>query len=492
MDASLALMDGFLERQTNALRLDVFVLEGVVRTGQSSHGRAIYFRRIKMVLQAMKKHKVLDFPSRYCHERQQVVEMLSGRRDANQSEEQQEETQNKVLKKKRKRKEEQWTVESIQSTQQQQQQKTDKNNDNNNNSPNGLVLAEIMVETVLPDIIARIEYACTSLFWELSRGFYLSQNSVCLAALARIRALLMEMGRWLIHDLLLLLPSASLSLALEDKKNNDSEKDNNTTTSSRVDTWKEMLDTVYQYNGEESKDVLDSSRKDLGILRLSLGIDSRERDDNDANNNNDDDDDDDELDFNENKKDNNVKNDNDEEDIGESLVSAMMVDKPTPSGSRSATRGSTATTAPVVGLTSHDVVQEEILQQLNNTNKTKKKKMMKRKKTEASKTTMSTPTESNTQKESVDRQQSTVVDGTNSSPAMTVTKGKKRAKRKLEETIVEKNDTKALSTETEEAEMQTNKKKTKKAKKKKKKGKTEKSRDFFDDIFGSWYVSWIQ
>jgi hypothetical protein len=149
------------------LTLDVSVLEALLKRNRSSHGRALYYRRISMALKSAKRHGLLEFGPR--------LESFQKECSLHQ---QQQTRQNK-----KRQREERWG----------EVQEADE--------------TEILLRTDFsdfetafiedfPEILSRIQYASVVLFTEINRGFFLPFCTVAVGALARIRALIMQMGCW--------------------------------------------------------------------------------------------------------------------------------------------------------------------------------------------------------------------------------------------------------------------------------------------------------
>jgi hypothetical protein len=131
-----------------------------------------------MVLQAIRRHRLLEFGSQ--------LEALQA--NANQWNQQRK-------RKNKKRQEEHWdvrqtTVRQVDDEQQQQQSLTQE-------------YAQIEQRLILqfPEIVSRIQHATSALVMEVSRGFFLPFCTVALCGLARIRALILQMGRFGITEL---------------------------------------------------------------------------------------------------------------------------------------------------------------------------------------------------------------------------------------------------------------------------------------------------
>ena len=138
----------------DALILDRSILFSMLQRNRCAHGRTLYFQRMEMVLKALSRSR---------------IETLNERMAAA-----------KRLQQKTKRERLEWTMESL--------AKKD---------PYMTEMEEISdVLTIrLPDIISRIEFAASALFYELGRGFFMPFNTIAIGSLARIRIVVMKLGR---------------------------------------------------------------------------------------------------------------------------------------------------------------------------------------------------------------------------------------------------------------------------------------------------------
>lgn len=130
---------------TQALKLEVSIVEALLSRNRTSHGCTIYHRRLQMVLQCIRKCNLLDFASRL---KQQV---------------------HKNSKKGR-------------------QQSTEEKNEE-------LEYLTSTLSDTFPELISRIEHAAKALFAEIGRGFFLPYCTVAASAIARIRILTLQMGQ---------------------------------------------------------------------------------------------------------------------------------------------------------------------------------------------------------------------------------------------------------------------------------------------------------
>ncbi|CAJ1934320.1 unnamed protein product [Cylindrotheca closterium] len=178
-----------------ALSLDYSVLEALLKKHRNSHGRTLYFRRMKMVLRALEKWQPMSLES--------DVQDLKGK------------VQGLQKKKKKKAKDEEWSIYKA------------KSNETNRSEDLKQSWKEILQTIVegFPEVISRILHASEALVTEIQRGFFLPFCTVALAALARISCLHKRIGNWAISEIqaigsqestnLLEFPPASMQKAVE-------------------------------------------------------------------------------------------------------------------------------------------------------------------------------------------------------------------------------------------------------------------------------------
>jgi len=164
-----------------ALKLEVTILEALLQRNQSSHSKTKYFQRTSMVLRSLHRYKLLLLSTTLETWKQSVLDRKQLLANAKATA-------------KRKRETEQWDLTSIQ------------NDITSQPTTESLLLDDSLQITLssiqqnlqihLPEVLSRIQYASQPLFLEISRGFFLPFCTVALAALARIRVLLMRCG----HD----------------------------------------------------------------------------------------------------------------------------------------------------------------------------------------------------------------------------------------------------------------------------------------------------
>ena len=153
-----------MNRYIQALSLELSILDRLLKRHRCSHGRAIYFRRISMVVQAARKRDLLNqLGVRFQSLDHATVEYCQ--------------------RCKRKRIEEQWDIQGAILTSEQQLIRED------------FGTIQSLLTDGVQELLSRIDHASPMLFLEVSRGFFLPFCTVALATLARIRALLLRIGR---------------------------------------------------------------------------------------------------------------------------------------------------------------------------------------------------------------------------------------------------------------------------------------------------------
>jgi hypothetical protein len=166
-----------------ALSLDISVFDALLKRHCCSHGRAKYYQRCRMTLTCMQqRYNLLDF-SILLAELQKSVNGMDQQR--------------KRARRNNRNAEQAWEMQELGSN----------NNQKSLMTKEQLQLADqlsTIQTTVLhhfPEIISRIHHASMALFVEVSRGFFLPFCTVALGALARIRALILRMGRMALTEL---------------------------------------------------------------------------------------------------------------------------------------------------------------------------------------------------------------------------------------------------------------------------------------------------
>lgn len=166
----------------NALILDASILHQILQRNRQQHFRAQYYRRLNMVLLAIKRYNLLELGDLICtlqkeHEgRVSVLERYKGvrKRKAGSRD------------KDAKIEEEEWTLSKVH-----KEQATTL-------SISFLINIKKLHEVLtlhLPEILSRILHAASALFTELSRGYFVPLCTSCLATISRIRVILLQWGR---------------------------------------------------------------------------------------------------------------------------------------------------------------------------------------------------------------------------------------------------------------------------------------------------------
>lgn len=164
-----------------ALKLDVSILEALLRRNRCSHGKAKYFQRTSMALRAILRANVIDLVSTVTEWKKQHLLLRNDNDNA--------------MKKKRQRTNDSellWDKTSLQ-----------KELDDPSRI---LTQIQATLSKEIPEILSRIEFASRPLFLEICRGYFLPFCTVCLAALARLRTLLLRMA----HQVMTVLESSVL------------------------------------------------------------------------------------------------------------------------------------------------------------------------------------------------------------------------------------------------------------------------------------------
>ena len=153
-----------MDRYIQALSFELSIMDRLLERHRCSHGRAIYFRRISMVVQAVRKGNLVhQLGDRFQSLDHATVEYCQ--------------------RGKRKRADDQWDVRGAILTSEQRLIRE-----------NFETLQSLLTNTV-QELLSRIDHASPVLFLEVNRGFFLPFCTVALATLARTRALLVRIGR---------------------------------------------------------------------------------------------------------------------------------------------------------------------------------------------------------------------------------------------------------------------------------------------------------
>ena len=136
---------------SEALSLDLFVLEALLQRNNNSHGRTLYFSRMKMAIRAIQRH----LPQFHLDSLRGALEDYAKMRQ-------------------------QWTI---------------SNTDPLSNVKEELKKVKDLLEKGVFEVLSRIDHAAEALFLETSRGFFLPLCVVALGCLARIRILILRKAR---------------------------------------------------------------------------------------------------------------------------------------------------------------------------------------------------------------------------------------------------------------------------------------------------------
>jgi hypothetical protein len=171
----------FRSTHQEALALEVSILDALLRRNRCSHQRTKYFQRLSMAFRALQKYTVLDSYNELTTLQEEVTE------------------KGKQYKKKRKLEQVFWDI-----------QTTSKNNEKEEEISQLMTRLELLGTNIIqgfPECVSRLECAAQGLFAEMARGFFLPFCTVAVGAVARIRSLLLRLGR---HALQNCLPTLQL------------------------------------------------------------------------------------------------------------------------------------------------------------------------------------------------------------------------------------------------------------------------------------------
>ena len=177
---------------TEALSLDLQVLTLLLRRNSAAHHRARYYRRLQMMIRSLERYGLHDanasFYDGLVSPIRTEVEWIQSMADRDR-------------RKRARGIEDKWTTTASSTRKRQGSQRDDGgvacSNDNDETS---LLVSQTIglsrkLAHHLPEVLSRILYAAEGLYTELSRGYFVPFCTVALAAISRIRALLMRMGR---------------------------------------------------------------------------------------------------------------------------------------------------------------------------------------------------------------------------------------------------------------------------------------------------------
>lgn len=177
---------------TEALSLDLQVLTLLLRRNSAAHHRARYYRRLQMMIRSLERYGLHDanasFYEGLVSPIRTEVEWIQSMADRDR-------------RKRARGVEDKWTTTASSTRKREGSQRDDggvaRSNDNDETS---LLVSQTIglsrkLTHHLPEVLSRILYAAEGLYTELSRGYFVPFCTVALAAISRIRALLMRMGR---------------------------------------------------------------------------------------------------------------------------------------------------------------------------------------------------------------------------------------------------------------------------------------------------------
>ena len=251
-------MAGVHQRYVEALSLDIFVLQSLLKQHRCSHGRTKYFQRISMVLRALERYKLLDFPD----------QMETMRKDVNGT------SQELIRKKKRQQKlrssnDDEWYIPKANADGRGTPTKEDKQLDN--------IIAQLsnIQQTLLknvPEVLLRIQHASSALFVEVGRAFFLPFCTVALGALARIRVLILRFGFQAATELQQL--RQTFEEVLGDRLSSSSSSTVETTTLNFFLTHQSLEQTMQQYAEQppKSRDPGVSKQRNTNEVLANLGL----------------------------------------------------------------------------------------------------------------------------------------------------------------------------------------------------------------------------
>ncbi|KAG7357515.1 hypothetical protein IV203_002203 [Nitzschia inconspicua] len=248
------------------LSLDVSLLQSLLRRHRTSHGRTLYYRRMDMAVRCLQTtYNVVESTTRLETLTRTVRHQHHQRHQSRQKRKQRDmET------------DEEWTLRRD-------------NNNNNNNNENDESLSFLWQEFQalvsiytkgIQEIVSRIIHASKALFLEVSRGFFLPFCTVALSALARIRAMVLHIGRLgLMHlkneiqpDLTTLLSKQSIIITTTSSSSSTTTTTNTKNCLSMLDFEKYMNEFLDDDKNNDKNNNIDKVQWDEISLLLSLGL----------------------------------------------------------------------------------------------------------------------------------------------------------------------------------------------------------------------------
>lgn len=165
----------FLDTHLDALKLEIALIDKIMRRNRCSHGKTKYFRLLDMACASLRNSNVLDL---YID----VTELLKEIPD-----------KSSAFKKRRKREEIFWEF-------QPSKEKSKADESEVHQLYKRLEQVGNCVACQLPMCLSRFVYASKYFFLEISRGFFLPFCVVTVGAIARVRTLLEQLGRFVLHE----------------------------------------------------------------------------------------------------------------------------------------------------------------------------------------------------------------------------------------------------------------------------------------------------
>lgn len=179
---------------SEALSLDLQVLTLLLRRNSAAHHRARYYRRMEMMIRSLERYGLHDasasFYGNIISPIRTEVEWIQSMADRDRQ-------------KRARGVEDRWTTATAASAKKRKSSQGDVDevmDGNEINRETSLLASRVIRLTQkmthhVPEVLSRILYSAEGLYTELSRGYFVPFCTAALAAISRIRALLMRMGR---------------------------------------------------------------------------------------------------------------------------------------------------------------------------------------------------------------------------------------------------------------------------------------------------------
>lgn len=163
--------------QGGRLAVDVSVLALLLKRGRSQHRRCIYYRRLSMVLSALRKLPSVDDIADWTARHGRLVRLLTDEEGH------------------KRRREDRWTLERDGGVATVVSAADDELRRNVRELATVRASLSTLATEALPAVLSRILHAAPAVMHEISRGYFLPFMTVALACAARVRTLLMRLGR---------------------------------------------------------------------------------------------------------------------------------------------------------------------------------------------------------------------------------------------------------------------------------------------------------